>query len=51
MIGDSLTADIPGGKQAGMITVWVNLFGKALDESVQPDYEVQNYAQLKALFL
>ena len=51
MIGDSLTADIPGGKQAGMTTVWVNLFGKALDESVQPDYEVQNYEQLKALFL
>lgn len=50
MIGDSLTADIPGGKQAGLKTIWVNLSGKALNGELLPDYEVQNYEQLKALF-
>ena len=49
MVGDSLTSDILGGKQAGMKTCWVNPDGKASRPDIQPDYEIDALSQLEAL--
>ena len=48
MVGDSLTSDILGGKQAGIRTVWVNPGG--LDcGGIRPDYEIAYLYELEAL--
>ena len=49
IVGDSLSADILGGIQAGMKTCWVNPTGKPCREDVRPDYEIRSIAQLEAL--
>ena len=48
MVGDSLTSDILGGKNAGIATCWINLTGKSHGEIV-PDYEIESLAQLEEL--
>lgn len=49
MVGDSLTSDILGGKNAGMRTVWVNAHGKTAPAELKPDYEIRLLADLPAL--
>ncbi len=49
MVGDSLTSDIQGGKNAGIPTCWVNTFGKANTTGIEPDYEISSLSQLEAL--
>ena len=49
MVGDSLTSDILGGKQAGIRTVWVNPGHKTAPEHLKPDYEIELLADLPAL--
>ena len=49
IVGDSLTSDILGGKNAGIATCWVNLHGKKAPEDIQPDYEISSIAELEAL--
>ena len=49
MVGDSLTSDILGGKNAGMRTVWVNPHHKIAPEAIKPDYEIELLADLPAL--
>ena len=49
IVGDSLTSDILGGKQAGILTCWVNTHGKTAPENIRPDYEIQALSQLPAL--
>lgn len=49
MIGDSLTADIKGGHQAGIDTVWYNPTRAANTSDVTPTYEVATYDALLAL--
>ena len=49
IVGDSLTSDILGGKNAGILTCWVNLHGKKAPEDIQPDYEISSIAELEAL--
>ena len=49
MVGDSLTSDILGGKNAGLRTVWVNPHHKTAPEELKPDYEIENLADLPAL--
>jgi FMN phosphatase YigB (HAD superfamily) len=49
MVGDSLTSDILGGKNAGLRTVWVNLHHKTAPEAIKPDYEIELLADLPAL--
>ncbi len=49
IVGDSLTSDIRGGKNAGIPTVWFNSRGKKADGEIKPDYEVRNWAELKEL--
>lgn len=48
IVGDSLTSDILGGKNAGIATCWVNPNHKSSGDSC-PDYEIENLAQLPAL--
>lgn len=40
IVGDSLTSDIKGGKNAGITTVWYNSKNKKADGDIIPDYEV-----------
>ncbi len=49
IVGDSLSSDILGGKNAGMKTCWVNPAGKPCREDVRPDYETHSIAQREAL--
>ena len=49
MVGDSLTSDIQGGIHAGILTCWVNTFGKANTTGILPDYEIASLRQLEAL--
>lgn len=48
MVGDSLTSDILGGKNAGLMTVWVNPEGKECGE-IRPDYEIRSLSELEGL--
>ena len=48
IVGDSLTSDILGGKNAGIATVWVNPSHKKAGD-IQPDYEIESITQLEAL--
>lgn len=49
MVGDSLTGDIRGGKNAGLRTVWVNPHHKIAPDHLKPDYEIEYLADLPAL--
>ena len=49
MVGDSLTSDILGGKNAGLRTVWVNPHHKTAPDHLKPDYEIEYLADLPAL--
>lgn len=49
MIGDSLTADIQGGNNAGIDTVWYNPAGKENTSSAIPTYEINSYDGLLKL--
>ncbi len=40
IVGDSLTSDILGGKNAGITTVWCNLKNEINDTEIVPDYEI-----------
>ena len=46
MIGDSLTADIKGGLNAGIDTCWFNPEKKTGTPDIRPTYEVENYQSL-----
>ncbi len=49
MVGDSLTSDILGGKNAGLRTVWVNPHHKTAPADLRPDYEIEALADLPRL--
>ena len=46
MIGDSLTADIQGGNNAGIDTIWYNPHHLENPTQAQPTYEVHSYNDL-----
>ena len=46
MIGDSLTADIQGGNNAGIDTIWYNPHHLENKTQAQPTYEVDSYQDL-----
>ena len=48
MVGDSLSSDIRGGINAGIVTVWVNPEHKDCGD-VKPDYVIESLSQLEAL--
>ena len=47
IVGDSLTSDIQGGINAGMLTCWVN--PKHKEGNIKPDYEIESLTQLEKL--
>lgn len=49
MVGDSLSSDIRGGKNAGIRTCWVNPDHKPAPEGLTPDYEIEALSQLPEL--
>ena len=49
IVGDSLSSDIRGGKNAGIYTCWVNPKGKTVKPEDQPDYEIKSIAKLEEL--
>ena len=49
MVGDSLTSDILGGKNAGITTVWVNPGHLPANPQIIPDYEIEALPQLETL--
>ena len=49
IVGDSLTSDILGGKQAGIATCWVNPKGAAPRADIVPDHEISALSQLEEL--
>ena len=49
MVGDSLTSDIRGGNNAGILTCWVNPKHVPGREGICPDYEIEALSQLPAL--
>ena len=49
IVGDSLSSDIKGGKNAGITTCWVNPTGSPAQGDIQPDYTIASLAQLDAL--
>lgn len=49
MVGDSLTSDILGGKNAGLHTCWVNPAHAPGRPDIVPDYEIESISRLEAL--
>ena len=49
MVGDSLTSDIQGGINAGILTCWVNPQHRPNTTDIQPHYEIEALPQLEAL--
>lgn len=50
IVGDSLTSDIRGGKNAGIRTCWLNSAGTEAGPDIIPDYVVHTLEELPALF-
>ena len=49
MVGDSLTSDIRGGRNAGLRTCWFDRLGRPYRPDILPDYTVAALDQLPAL--
>ena len=49
LLGDSLTSDIRGGKNAGVLTCWYNPKKKPNPGPVFPDYEIEDLAAFEGL--
>ncbi|MBE6935422.1 MAG: noncanonical pyrimidine nucleotidase, YjjG family [Ruminococcaceae bacterium] len=49
IVGDSLTSDILGGRNAGIRTCWYRKDGTVNDTGVRPDYEIHDLAELLPL--
>lgn len=49
MVGDSLTSDIRGGRNAGIRTCWFNPRGRSCREDIRPDAEIRALSELPDL--
>lgn len=49
IVGDSLTSDIQGGNNAGIICCWYNPGGSVNEKNLKIDHEIQNLQQIKEL--
>ncbi|MEA4966304.1 MAG: YjjG family noncanonical pyrimidine nucleotidase [Oscillospiraceae bacterium] len=49
LIGDSLSSDIMGGRQAGIRTIWYNPNGKAGRDDLLPDWEICDLLELTSI--
>ena len=46
IVGDSLTSDMQGGNNAGIVCCWYNPAGKMNDKNLRIDYEITDLAQV-----
>ena len=46
IVGDSLSSDIKGGKNAGITTVWINRQKSTAPEALIPDFEINSVSEL-----
>lgn len=46
LVGDSLTSDMRGAQNAGVVSCWFNPTGRAKDVEVQTDYEIRRLEEL-----
>lgn len=51
MIGDSLSADIQGGYNAGIDTIWYNAKGLVNHSSLKPTYIASHYDDIREILL
>lgn len=49
MVGDNLDSDILGGRNAGLVTCWLNVHQQSQSEAIQPDWQVNSLAELEAI--
>ena len=49
LVGDSLTSDIRGAKNAGLLSVWYNYRGRPARPDIVPDYEIRALSELPTL--
>lgn len=49
LIGDSLSSDIQGAKNAGVASCWYNPKGKTTEGSLQPDYIIHNLWEVEQI--
>lgn len=49
IIGDSLTSDIQGGNNAGILSCWYNPKNAVNDKGVRVDYEIDNLQKIKEI--
>jgi phosphoglycolate phosphatase-like HAD superfamily hydrolase len=49
IVGDSLTSDIQGGNNAGIVCCWYNPSGKLNDKSLRIDYEITDLQDILKL--
>lgn len=49
IVGDSLTSDIQGGNNAGILCCWYNPKGLVNDKDVKIDYEIDNLQKLREI--
>ena len=49
MIGDSLTADIIGGKEYGLKTIWFNPNKLPIPKDLTPDHTVNSLLEIKQI--
>ena len=49
IVGDSISSDIRGGKNAGILTCWVNPKGKVAAPEDAPDFEIKSITELEKL--
>lgn len=47
IVGDSLTSDMRGGNNAGILCCWYNPQGEAGDKNLRIDYEIENLQQIR----
>lgn len=51
IVGDSLTSDMQGGNNAGILTCWYNPKDLVNDKGVTVDYEISNLQQLREIVM
>ena len=49
IVGDSLTSDIQGGNNAGIVCCWYNPSGKTNDKNLKIDYEITDLQDILEL--
>lgn len=49
LVGDSLSSDIQGGRNAGIATCWINPGHAPAKDNIVPDYQLDSLTQLEAL--